>query len=69
METFERISGLSISNWGQSEEVARAVRFVLETGVLNSYGGISTMARLADEFAAKCRGLLDQIPVKEAKPS
>lgn len=64
VETFERVSGLSISKWGQSEEVARAVRFVLDTGILNSYGGIARLAKDAEEFSVKCKGLLEQLPVK-----
>lgn len=65
VETFERISGLSISKWGESEETARAVRFVLDTGILKSYGGISRLAKDAEEFAANCRDLLDQLPAND----
>lgn len=68
VETFERISGLSISKWGEAEDTARAVRFVLETGVLKSYGGIARLAKDAEEFGAKCRVLLDQLPDKESEP-
>lgn len=37
---IERISGVKIDRWGNSEEIGHAVRAVISAGVMKSYGGI-----------------------------
>lgn len=59
---FEQISGLSISKWGEAEDTARAVRFVLDTGILKTYSGIARLAQEAEAFAAKCHKSIGQLP-------
>ncbi|MGL4460480.1 MAG: hypothetical protein ACRCUB_19170, partial [Plesiomonas shigelloides] len=53
---------LSISKWGEAEETAKAVRFVLDIGVLKTYSGISRLAQEAEAFAAKCHLAIGQLP-------
>lgn len=64
---FETISGLSISKWGESEETAKAVRFVLSVGTLQTYGGLSRLASDAEEFAGKVKALIqaEQTPAEQ----
>lgn len=55
VKRFEEISGLSISKWGEAEETANAVRFVLEVGAAKTYGGLTRLASEAETFAKRVR--------------
>lgn len=55
VKQFEEISGLSISKGYIAEDAAKAVRFVLDVGALNTFGGLTRLAENAEAFAAKAR--------------
>jgi hypothetical protein len=55
VKRFEEISELSISKWGEAEETAKAVQFVLEVGAAKTYGGLTRLASEAETFAKKVR--------------
>ena len=52
---FERETGLSLAGYGAVKEIAEAVRFVQETGALNTWRGLNSIAADAEAFAAKVR--------------
>lgn len=37
---IERTSGVKINSWSNGEEIGRALKLVIDTGALNTYGGI-----------------------------
>ncbi|ATI15728.1 hypothetical protein [Bordetella phage vB_BbrM_PHB04] len=43
VQEIESISGVKISAWGDSKEIGRAVKLVLDSGALQTYGGIHGM--------------------------
>lgn len=60
---IERISGVKIGTWGNSEEIGRAVRAVMTAGVLQSYGGIQGMRNTAVAVLKQLDEALDLFPL------
>lgn len=59
---IEHISGVEISRWGNSEEIGRAVKAVLATGAMRSYGGIAELRKSAKLILARCDEALALFP-------
>ncbi|WP_175712183.1 hypothetical protein [Burkholderia ambifaria] len=59
---IERISGVEISRWANSEEIGRAVKAVLATGAMRSYGGIAALRKNAESILARCDEALAMFP-------
>lgn len=62
VEEIERISGVKITRWGDSEQIGRAVKMVLDAGVLNTYGGIVGVRRNAERILKECDEALAAFP-------
>jgi hypothetical protein len=52
---FEKETGLSLDGYSAVKEIADAVRFIRETGVLSTWRGLEGIARDAENFAARVR--------------
>lgn len=57
-------AGVEPSRWLNSEEIGRAVAYVLKTGVLGTYAGIGHLRNLADKFARDCDEAMGDLPEK-----
>lgn len=60
---FERETGLSIEGYGAVKEIAEAVRFVRHTGALNTWRGLESIAREAEQFCSRVREFTGAIPL------
>lgn len=67
LEEIERISGVAISRWGHSEEIGRAVKAVLTTGAMRSFGGIAALRKNAESILACCDEALAIFPSAATK--
>lgn len=61
----KEITGVDLAGWCDDEELGRAVRFVLDSGVLSSYAGIGHLQRLAGKFADDCKAAMAILPIPE----
>jgi hypothetical protein len=64
---IEAISGVEISHWGKSEQIGRAVKAVLTSGVLETWGGIEGVKKRAAAILSQCDEALALFPAAEAK--
>ncbi|VWB96746.1 hypothetical protein BPS26883_04681 [Burkholderia pseudomultivorans] len=64
---IERVSGVKIGRWGNSEEIGRAVKAVLASGVLRSYGGIAALREKAQSILTHCDEALELFPSAEVE--
>lgn len=55
---IERISGIEIGRWSNSEEIGKAVRAVMAAGVLKTYGGVHAVRNQAAEILKRCDAAL-----------
>lgn len=62
---IERVSGLKIHNWSNSEEIGRAVKMVMDAGVLNTYGGIHGVREAAARVLKDCDKALAAFPAPQ----
>ncbi|WP_155754587.1 hypothetical protein [Burkholderia stagnalis] len=67
IDEIEAISGVEISHWGKSEQIGRAVKAVLTTGVLETWGGIEGVRKRAAAILTQCDEALALFPAAEAK--
>lgn len=51
---IEEITGVAIRNWSGSKEIGRAVKAVLASGLLNTYGGIASARNHAAAVVRQC---------------
>uniref|UniRef100_A0AAU6W1Q9 Uncharacterized protein n=1 Tax=Pseudomonas phage Touem01 TaxID=3138548 RepID=A0AAU6W1Q9_9VIRU len=54
LQKIAEIAGVEYRTWMDTEEIGRAVAYVIKTGVLNTYAGITHLRNLADKFAKDC---------------
>jgi hypothetical protein len=66
---IEAISGVPISSWGKSEQIGRAVKAVLTSGVLETWGGIEGVRKRAASILTQCDEALALFPPAEVKVS
>ncbi|MDN7456538.1 hypothetical protein [Burkholderia cenocepacia] len=59
---IERVSGVEIRRWSNSEEIGRAVKAVLACGAMRSYGGIAALRKNAESILACCDEALALFP-------
>ncbi|WP_186200613.1 hypothetical protein [Burkholderia gladioli] len=59
---IERVSGVEIKRWGDSEEIGRAVKAVMACGAMHSYKGIATLRKNAESILAQCDEALAFFP-------
>lgn len=65
---IERVSGVKIDCWGAlDEDVGRAVRMVLQAGVLNTYGGIHMLRKSAERIVERCDEAIAAFPAPKAE--
>lgn len=64
---IEAISGVAISQWGKSEQIGRAVKAVLTSGVLETWGGIEGVRKRAAAILTQCDEALAMFPAAEPK--
>lgn len=58
-------AGQESSRWINSKEIGQAVKYVLDTGVLGTYAGITHIRNLADKFAKDCDAAMSRLPEGE----
>ncbi|WP_060340827.1 hypothetical protein [Burkholderia ubonensis] len=63
---IERCSGVEIGRWSNSEEIGRAVKAVLTTGALRSYGGIAALRKNAESILARCDEAMALFPTDDS---
>jgi hypothetical protein len=51
---IERVSGIQITSWCNSEEIGRAVKAVMTSGALKAYGGVGALREQADRIVKQC---------------
>jgi hypothetical protein len=51
---IEDISGVAIQRWSSSKDIGRAVKAVLASGVLKTYGGIADIRNSAADVVRRC---------------
>jgi hypothetical protein len=66
---FEAISGLQISKGYLTEEAAKSVRFVLDVGAFQAYGGLTRLASEAEAFAKKVREFTAESTASSESPA
>ncbi|MEZ7523829.1 hypothetical protein [Burkholderia vietnamiensis] len=66
---IEAISGVAISQWGNSEQIGRAVKAVLTSGVLETFGGIEGVRKRAAAILTQCDEALALFSSAETKVS
>ncbi|MBB2981802.1 hypothetical protein [Paraburkholderia tropica] len=66
IEQIERVSGIKIHRWGNSEEIGKAVRAVMASGVLKSYGGMNAVREHAASIVKQCDEALAVFAVSPA---
>ncbi|NRF83794.1 hypothetical protein HQ619_07620 [Burkholderia gladioli] len=64
---IEAISGVPISSWGKSEQIGRAVKAVLTSGVLETWGGIEGVRKRAASIVTQCDEALALFPAIDIK--
>ena len=64
---IEAISGVEISHWGKSEQIGRAVKAVLTSGILETWGGIEGVRKRAASILTQCDEALALFPAAEVK--
>lgn len=66
---IERVSGIKIERWSDNEEIGRAVKLVLDAGVLSTYGSIRHARDEAQRALARLDKALAQIPQAQPAPA
>lgn len=61
---FEKRTGISLSGWRSTEDVAKAVNLVQELGVHNTYGLFQILAKDARKFADLCEKTIGDFSVE-----
>ncbi|MDR8394988.1 hypothetical protein NE850_01445 [Paraburkholderia sp. USG1] len=51
---IERVSGIQITSWCNSEEIGKAVRAVMASGALKTYGGVKALREHAQRIVEQC---------------
>lgn len=59
---IEAISGVKINAWCDSKEVGRAVKLVMDAGVLSAYGGVQSVRNSAAAILKQCDEALAAFP-------
>lgn len=54
LKEIVEFAGQDYKRWINSKEIGQAVKYVLDTGVLNTYSGIGHLRNLAAKFAKDC---------------
>lgn len=60
--TIERVSGVKVSRWINDEEIGRAVKMVLQSGVVATHGGIYSVRQAAACVLENCDKALAAVP-------
>ena len=64
---IKEITGVDLDHWCHEEELGRAVKMVLDSGVMSAYGGIAALHRLAEKFAKDCAEAMAAMPMTKDK--
>lgn len=59
---IERVSGIKITAWSDSEEIGRAVKAVMASGALKTYSGVGALREQAKRIVAHCDEALAIFP-------
>ncbi|WP_213761751.1 hypothetical protein [Caballeronia sp. dw_19] len=68
IDEVERVSGIQITSWCNSEEIGKAVKAVMTSGVLKTYGGVQALREHADRIVKQCDEAIALFPAKDAAP-
>lgn len=66
IDEIESVSGVQINRWCNSEEIGKAVRVVMTSGVLKTYGGVHALREHADRIIKQCDEALALFPAEDA---
>lgn len=64
---IKEITGVELDHWCNEEELGRAVKMVLDSGVAKTYGGIAELHRIAERFAKDCADAMAALPIQSEK--
>lgn len=59
---FEKLTGINMSSWHPTADVAKAVNMVLELGVHNTFGLFNNLAKDARKLADTCEKVVGELP-------
>lgn len=58
MAELSDLTGIDLTKWNPNKEIAAAIKMVLETGALGTYGGLAGLAKDCERMAARLNSAL-----------